>query len=186
MIVPLVTSAPGPARAGAAALLLGLLIAGCSSDPPEPPGPCPSAALLQGAESASIYAPGSERGPDDLELAIALNDLLSACQPTGDGLDVALAFNIFAQRGPAHRPEPIRLSYFLATVGPEGRIVDKQLLDTEITVPAGQETVGLRETLTLRLPGVGEDDAARYRVYVGLQLDEAVRRQRLGPETGPL
>jgi hypothetical protein len=186
MTVALVSAAPGPVRAGAAALMLGLLFAGCGSGAPELPGPCPSAALLQGAESASIYVPGSEQGPDDLELAIALNDLLSACQPTEDGMDVALAFNIFAQTGPAHRPDPIRLSYFLATVGPEGRIVDKQLLDTEVTVPAGQDAVGLREALTLRLPGVGEDEASRYRVYVGLQLDETVRRQRVGPETGPL
>jgi hypothetical protein len=186
MTARLVASAVAPARAGAAALTLGLLIAGCGSGPPERPGPCPSAALLQGAESASIYAPGSERGPDDLELAIALNDLVSACQPTGAGMDVGLAFNIFAQRGPAFQPEPIRLSYFLATVGPDRQIVDKQVLDVELSIPADQESTGMRETITLRLPGVGEDDAASYRVYVGLQLDEAIRRQRLEPDAGRL
>jgi hypothetical protein len=186
MTARLIAATPGPVRAGAVALMLGLLIAGCTSDPPEPPGPCPSAALLQGAESASIYAPGSEGGPDDLELAIAFNDLVSACQPTGAGMDVGLAFNIFAQRGPAFQPEPIRLSYFLATVGPDRQIVDKQLLDVELSMPADQESTGMRETITLRLPGVGEAEAAGYRVYVGLQLDEAARRQQLEPDAGRL
>jgi hypothetical protein len=179
-------AAPGPARAGATALVLGLLIAACSSDPPELGGPCPSAALLQGAESTSIYVPGSDRRPEDLEIVIALNDLVSACQFTGAGVDVALAFSLLAQRGPAYRPEPARLSYFVATVGPDRDIVDKQLLDAEVTVPAGQEATGMRETVTLRLPGVGEDEAARYRVYVGLQLDEAARREQLEPQAGPL
>jgi hypothetical protein len=179
-------AAPGRARAGAMVLVLGLLIGACSSDPPELAGPCPSASLLQGAESASIYVPGSDRRPEDLELAIALNDLVSACQFTGAGVDVALAFNLLAQRGPAYRPEPARLSYFVATVGPDRRILDKELFDAEITVPAGQEAIGMRETLTLRLPGLGEDEAARYRVYVGLQLEDAARRERLEPEAGPL
>jgi hypothetical protein len=186
MTARLVSSVPGTVRAGSAALVLALLFAGCGSDPPEPPGPCPSAALLQGAESTSIYAPGSEQGPDDLELAIALNDLVSACQPTGAGMDVGIAFNVFAQRGPAFQPEPIRLSYFLATVGPDRQIVDKQLLDIELDMPADQESTGMRETITLRLPGVGEAQAAGYRVYVGLQLDEPARRQRLEPDAGRL
>jgi hypothetical protein len=185
MTARLVFSVPGTVRARSAALVLAFLFAGCSSDPPEPPGPCPSAVLLQGAESTSIYAPGSEQGPDDLELVIALNDLVSACRPTEGGMDVGLAFNVFAQRGPAFQPEPIRLSYFLATVGPDRQIVDKQLLDVELDMPADQESTGMRETITLRLPGVGED-AASYRVYVGLQLDEVARRQRLEPDAGRL
>lgn len=174
----------GPGRAGATTLLLGLLTAACSSDPPEAPAPCPPVVMLQGAESTSIYLPESDEAPRDLQLVVALNDLVSTCRFAGDSVDVALAFNVLAQRGPAAPADPIHIGYFLATVGPERQIVDKQLLDVELSFASDQETTGLRETLTLRLPGVGEAQAAGYRVYVGLQLDEAAPGARRAPLPG--
>ena len=162
------------------------MIAACSSDRSQMPPACPTAVLLEGAENISTHVPASGRRPEDLQLVAALSGLVSACQVAGPDVDVALAFNVLGERGPAYGTPPVRLTYFIATVGPDRRIVDKQLFDIELAIPPDQVTAGLRETLTLRLPGMGQAEAARHRIYVGFQLDEAARRERLEPRSGPL
>lgn len=167
-----------PARCGAlAAALIGL--GACSSPPPIPPPPpdCPGAVVLRGADSVAAFAGPDERQSELRHLAVITN-LAGSCVYDDAGVAVDLSFDLIAERGPRHGVGPIELRYFVATVAPGERILDKQLLESQILVPDGEANAGLAEQLTLRIPGVTPEDGGAYRIYVGFQLDEAQLERR--------
>ena len=74
----------------------------CSTSAPPPPPPvCPTALFLQGAERTASYRPGSERQPDALRHLAVMTNLASGCRYGEDGVDMDLAFDLIAERGPA-------------------------------------------------------------------------------------
>jgi hypothetical protein len=160
----------------AAALLLGA----CSSTAPVPPPPpvCPTALLLSGAERSAAYRSESDRTPDGLQHLAVLTDLASDCRYVEDGVEVDLAFNLIAERGPAFA---VQLAYFVATVDPQQQIVAKQVFNSEIDFPAGQDSAGSAQQLTLKIPSVNAEGGAGYDIYVGFQLDDAQMRARMQP-----
>jgi hypothetical protein len=175
---------PGFWRTAALVGCLGGLSACGSTDPTRPPAPppCPVALLLDGAERTTAYRAGAEPRPDELRYLAVLRDLTSACRyysgEGGAGADVDLTFNLIAERGPAMSGTEA-LTYFVATMAPDGRIVGKEILGGDLTFAEGEERVGWSEDLTLRLPSVTPDDAGNYTLYVGFQLDDAaLARQR--------
>lgn len=172
--------------AGRAALAVGVLALGAcgSTDPPAPPPPCPTALLLEGAERTSVYRAGAEPRPDQLRYLAVLTDLSSVCryydEADGQGVDVDLSFNVIAERGPAIAGGE-ELEYFIATVGPDGRILAKDVLRGDLTFTEGEQRAGWNEDLTLRLPTVTPPEAANYALYIGFQLDDAQLRRREQP-----
>jgi hypothetical protein len=167
---------------------LGLLtLAGCGTSQPAsqpPPPPCPTALILEGAERTSAYRAGAQPRASELRYIAVLRDLTSTCryytEQDGAGVDVDLTFNLIAERGPAlSGSEP--LTYFVATLGPDGRILDKELLRSDLTFAEGEERAGWSEDLTVRLPTVTSGEGADYRLYVGFQLDDAELRRRQQP-----
>jgi hypothetical protein len=180
---------PGSARRSARLLRLaaglGLLALGaCSSTAPEAPAAplCPAALLLEGAERTTAYRAGSEPRASEIRYLAVLTDLSSACRfdDAGSGVDVDLAFNLIAERGPALAGNE-ELTYFVATMAPDGRILDKQILRGDLAFTQGEERVGFSEELTLRLPSVTPDQAGAYTLYVGFQLDDVELARRRQP-----
>lgn len=143
---------------------------------PGPPPPCPALQILPGADAISAYAPGRQGEAAGLNYVAGLGDPASACRYDGQGVEIDLAFNLLVEQGPAFDAAPVRLTWFIATVAPGAQIQSKQLFTSEVIFPEAQEAAGLREEVTLRVPGVRPDDSARLVVYVGFQLDEASRR----------
>jgi hypothetical protein len=125
--------------AGRAALVAGIVTLGaCSSSNPElPPPPCPPALLLDGAERTSAYraGAGATASPNNLRYVAALRELTSTCRyyedANGQGVDVDVSFKVIAERGPAllDREE---VTYFVATVGPDGRILTRDALGGDL------------------------------------------------------
>jgi hypothetical protein len=173
---------PGRIRSGGIGLVA-LLLAACSSSKP-PPAPvavaCPAALILDGAERTTSYR-GSERSPDALQYLAVLTHLQSACSYNDKGVDVDLALDLIAQRGPAAQDEKASLTYFVATIGPNRQVLSKRLLPSTIEFTKGEELAGVNEQLTLRLPSVTPEQAPGYSLYLGFQLDEADLQRRLQP-----
>ena len=165
-----------------AAALLALLSA-CGSSSPEPAPPaCPTALFLKGAERTAAYRPGTDPRPADLRYLAVLTDLASACRYENNGVDVALRFNLIAEQGPAYDGGPLRLTYFVATMGPDQQILNKQLFDADVAFPEGQQLAGSAQEMTVHLPEVTPAAGQQYGVFLGFQLDDAEMRRRLEPE----
>jgi hypothetical protein len=182
---------PGSRRRSARLLRLaaglGLLALGaCSSTAPEAPAAplCPAALLLEGAERTTAYRAGAEPRPSELRYLAVLTDLSSACRyyddSNGQGVDVDLSFNVIAERGPA-LSDGEELAYFVATVGPDSRILARDLLRSDLTFAEGEERAGWSEDLTLRLPSVTPGQGRAYTLYVGFPLDDAELARRRQP-----
>jgi hypothetical protein len=169
-------------RAGALGLALALAACGGADAPAPPPVPCPSALILEGAQVTSAYD-GAGRRPADLRYLAALSDLASDCRydEAGNG-KVDLSFDLIAQKGPSYDGGAVRLQYFVATVAPDQRILAKELFDSDLTFPAGADTTGSAQSLTMSLPGVGVGGGRGYTIYVGFQLDAAEVRRETHPE----
>lgn len=161
--------------------LLALLAACASSKPQSVPPACPAALILDGAQRTSSYRPDSDQSPSALRYLAVLTNLQSTCHYNDKGVDVDLAVDLIAQRGPAAANESVPLTYFVATMGPNRRILSKQLLDSEIAFTKGENTAGVTEQLTLRLPSVTPEHASDYNLLLGFQLDEAQLKQRQQP-----
>ncbi len=162
--------------------LAALLLAACSSSPPpSPPPACPAALVLDGAERTTSYRPGSDRSPSALRYLAVLSHLQSTCHYDDKGVDVDLALDLIAQTGPAATGDPVQLTYFVATMGPDRRVLSKQLFDSEIVFAKDEDLAGVAEQLTLRLPAVTPEQASAYNLFLGFQLDEAELERRLQP-----
>jgi hypothetical protein len=162
--------------------LAALPLAACStSAPPPPPPTCPTALLLQGAERTASYRPGSERQPDALRHLAVMTNLASGCRYGEDGIDMDLAFDLIAERGPALAGDSADLQFFVATVAPSGEILAKQVLSSDIAFAANEDVAGVSEQLTVRLPAVTPEEGGSYSLFLGFQLDDAELQERLQP-----
>ena len=172
-----------PARAGVVAAIFALGACG-SAEPELPPPPCPTALFLDGAERTSAYRAGAEPRPDELRYLAVLTDLSSMCRyfddGTRQGVDVDLAFNLIAERGPASSGVE-ELTYFVATVGPGRQIRSEHVLVGDVAFGEGAQRTGWTEELTLRLPSITPAQAGEYTLYVGFKLDDAQLRRREQP-----
>lgn len=163
--------------------LAALALAACGTTEQQPPPPpiCPSALLLQGAERTAAYAPGAERRPSALRYLAVMTNLVNSCRFGAEGVDLDLAFDLIAERGPALSGDAVDLTYFIATIGPGRQIISKQVLNSDIAFATGESIAGVNEQLSLRLPAVTPDQGHTYGVYLGFQLDEAELAERLQP-----
>jgi hypothetical protein len=157
---------------------LGLLALGAcgSTEPAPPPPPCPATLLLDGAERTTAYRASAEVRASEIRYLAVLRDLTSACRyysgGDGAGVDVDLNFNLIAERGPALAGSE-ELTYFIATMGPDGRILAKEVLRGDLAFADGEDRIGWSEQVTLRLPSVTPDAGEGYTLYLGFQLDDA-------------
>jgi hypothetical protein len=167
-------------RRGAGMALLGLLLSACgSSSAPTAPPPCPTTLFLKGAERTAAYLPGTNPRPADLQHLAVMTDLASACSYDDGNLDVALRFNLKAEKGPAYGGGTLQLTFFVAMIGPDQQVLNKELLDATVEFPEGQQLGGTAQEFTVRLPAVEPDAGSQYAVYLGFQLDDAEIQRRL-------
>jgi hypothetical protein len=158
--------------------LLGLALLGCGTSEPPPP-PCPLALIVQGAEQIATYRSAVPPDPAELRYLAVLADLSSGCRYQDGGLELALAFNLIAERGAAMADETLRLAYFVGAVAPDGRLLDKQRFTAELTWPVGRERTGVQQELVLRYPSIDIATGPDYRFYLGFQLDPAEQRESI-------
>lgn len=163
--------------------LAALALAACGTSAPQSSvlPACPPALFLQGAEHTASYRPGAARQPDALRHLAVMTNLASGCRYVAEGVDVDLAFDLIAERGPAFAGEPADLDFFVATIAPDGQILSKQVLSSAIPFGADENAAGVSEQLTVRVPAVTAEQGGAYRLYLGFQLDEAELESRREP-----
>lgn len=131
---------------------------------------------LTACPPAQIAVPSDRIGHSaengDLRFVAIMDELASSCRRDDEDIEVDIAFTMSAERGPAFEDQPVRLTYFLATVDPKRQIVDKQILDVQLDFDPDQQVSALREEVILRLPASTEASGANYSLYLGFQPDQ--------------
>lgn len=131
--------------------------------------------MLTACPPAQIAVPADRIGHNneegELRFVARMDELVSSCRQEEEDVEIDIAFTMSAERGPAFEGEPVRLTYFLATVDPNRQIVDKQILDMQLDFASDQPVSALRESITLRLPASTEASGANYNLYLGFQPD---------------
>jgi hypothetical protein len=167
----------------AAGLILVALTAvtACSSNEEGAPGPaCPLAFIIGGASRMAVPPPSVSEDPQALRYVAALSDIRSDCRHDEGAIEVDIGFDLLAQRGPALEGDRANVTYFVATIGPDQTILDKQTFEAEVQFPEGRQVAGIFEALTLRIPIASATDALPE-LYVGFQLDPAELRAPPSP-----
>lgn len=179
---PVIPGASG-VRLGRAAMVLCVLALGAcaSSDPSPPPAECPAVMLLEGADRTSAYRDGVEPVPGELRYIAGLSELTSSCRYVDEGVEVDLAFTLTAERGPAFSSTPEEVDYFIATLGPDGEILNKQVYPAELDLEEGYVGARWSEQLTLLIRSITAERGPDYTLIVGFQLDDAELARRQQP-----
>lgn len=101
-----------------------------------------------------------------------MGSLTSDCRQVDDQVEVDISFDLTAERGPAFTGRPVRLTYYLVTIGPDREIVDKKLVNIRLDLDDDRIATGVREDLTVRLPASRDPGGANYSLYLGFQPDQ--------------
>jgi hypothetical protein len=160
-----------------------LALGACGSTAPAPPPAplCPATLLLEGAERTTTYRAGAEPRPGELRYLAVLSDLTSTCRYQDEGVEVDLTFSLTAERGPTFFSAPEEVTYFIATLGPDGQILKKDEFSAELDFEEGYAGARWSEELTLLLRSVTPEEGGGYTLYVGFQLDDAELTRRRQP-----
>jgi hypothetical protein len=158
---------------------LALLVAACGGGGTPDPVPCPAVAVVAGLDALEARPAGSAGDAGDLAHTATLDLVAAGCGYDRGAAVVELTVHLNVFAGPA-RGDSARIDYFVAVLGPDGGLVDKRVLTSEIALLPGRDRAGYEEQLRQVIPGVGPGEARGYRVLVGLQPDRAAVDRLLG------
>jgi hypothetical protein len=151
---------------GIAAALALLMLAGCGLFATQKPGlPCPRASLVDGAERVQRFA-GQNRTLNDLAFEARILDVTGQCEVADNKVTIEMKLRIEGAKGPALKGTTAPLSYFVAIIGPEGRVLVRDEFATEI--PFKDQTATIEEDLEPVIPLAEGQRPAAYTVFVGL------------------
>lgn len=154
-------------RAGLVVVAVAGLV-GCASKATDEAGTaCPPTQI---AVPTDRIGHSDEQG--NLRYIATMERLTSSCREDGEHIEIDIAFDLKAERGPVFEDKPILMTYYVATVDPQREIVDKQLLKVRIELAPEQTESSIRESVTLRLPAPSEASGANYNLYLGFQPDQ--------------
>ncbi|HEX2525534.1 MAG TPA: hypothetical protein VHL31_04420 [Geminicoccus sp.] len=150
----------------ALAVLLGL--AACSSDEQQSvvsQGPyCPKPSIVADLNQTEMRAADGQ-----VEWTARLANLASICDAREFDYTVEMDVVVDLRTGPAFRPGPVNLAYFVAVATPTGEVIDKQSF-VVILEPGRNERRALRrETLRQRLPLSYQGERTTWSVLVGFE-----------------
>ena len=149
-----------------------IFLAGCSlfqSEKAAPP--CPRASLIDGADRVVRYA-GEGRASQDVAFTASILSVAGDCEFSDDQRRVTMNMKvrIAGSRGPALVGKEAPLSYFVAIIAPDGKILVRDEFDTAI--PLTDDRAIIAEELQPVIPLAEGRRAASYTVFVGLVITE--------------
>lgn len=168
-------------------------LAGCGSDTSLNPFsdsvelPCPFVRILADGETYLRFRPGTEPARENLEVEARFVTVESACDyDDSDDPQSAMALDLSivlaAERGaamPAGGAE--RLPYFVALIGPNREVVNRQSFEAAMQFPeeGAQFMLAEPEEVTLDFPAGGAIAPWEYEVVISFQLTEDQLARRL-------
>ena len=96
-----------------------------------------------------------------------------ACKVSGDGITVSTVFELFSKLSGYDTPADVHLSYLVATVDPNGRILAKEIYQTKIGFSDGMETVRKKEEVVVFIPSRVKSNLRGYKILIGFELTES-------------
>lgn len=160
-----------------AALMLAVLATGCAAlqrDPfeVEDIGPCPEVLVLREAATGVWFVPESSGALTDVMYQTAIEPARSICSydDEANAYDIELEVAISATVGPAIKDFEITVPYFISVVGPGGKILVKEVFESEMAFEPGDRWIEVEErSLQSIFPGPN-DSGADFDIVIGLQL----------------
>ncbi len=141
------------------------------------PEPCPRITVLKNAAELTEFKDGPGRDLIDIVLEAKLTNVLSLCKYDVDydtragEIDVQVAPVIAGRRGPANETRTGDVSYFVAVVDDQKKILQKQIFPLRLAFPGNLTQNEVRdEPVNLTIATDGRTDGSNYEVYIGFQL----------------
>lgn len=134
---------------------------------------CPTTGILEEASLMRVFASGAAAAPAgvayDLEFMRAL--LLECELNDKQEMTAKIRFEARAQPGPARAENTIRYPYFIALLDPNGKILDKKVLEGEAKFKSGDTQIRFAEEYDKIKFDVPEGkDGQGYEILIGFQL----------------
>ncbi len=143
----------------------------------EKPEPCPRITVLRDAANITQFKDGPGRDIIDVLYEAHVTNVLSACKYDVDydtragTINIQLAPVIAAKRGPADQVRLADVTYFIAVVNSDKKILQKKTFDLKLGFPGNLTQNEVRdEPVELSIATNGSTDGRDYEVYVGFQM----------------
>lgn len=164
-----------------------LLLASCAGDKTtEQAFQCPQAGIISQAGSLPIFE-GNPKAPqvDDIKVLGSIDNFRGACRPAENGVvhfKLEVDFKVM-KTDLAGELKSIRLPYFVAVLGPDESILQKQSLWTKIDFDKKAQGVSLAE-IDLDIPVGDASQTGRYKVAIGFELTPQQAAYNVGDYKG--
>ncbi|NVK20133.1 MAG: hypothetical protein HWE30_15655 [Methylocystaceae bacterium] len=173
-------------------LCLGLTACGSMDDlylwRDEKPEPCPRITVLRNASELTKFKDGPGRDLIDVLFEAKITNVLSACEYDVDydtragSIHTQVAPVISALRGAANGTRSAEMTYFVAMVDQNKKILQKNTFPLKLAFPGNLTQNEVRdEPISLTIVTDGSKDGSDFEVYVGFQLtrEEMAYNERL-------
>ena len=149
-----------------------LAVAGCgSSDRTSNLAPCPDLRVPDDAGEITRFRPGGAADLTDVAFQVRISGTGLACSRGADRdtvVDLALEFE--AARGPAATQATAPIAYFVAVVGPDGGILNRESFGLEMQIPSRQSIDMRVDEVRVTIPVAEGRTAADYRLFAGIEM----------------
>lgn len=143
----------------------------------EKPEPCPRITVLKNASELTKFKEGPGRDLIDVVFEAKFNNVLSACEYDVDydtragSIHTQIAPVIRATRGAANHDRSAQLTYFVAMVDQNKKILQKNTFPLKLAFPGNLTQNEVRDDpISLTIVTDGSTDGSDFEIYVGFQL----------------
>ena len=187
-----------PSRQAALALVLALLLAGCSTYRGLQESfigralPCPRVSILADAATITRFKEGAGRDLIDVDFKGAFTDFTGSCgydidDDTDSGtLSMDLAVVMDLERGPANRGREIGFEYFISVTDSSKQVLNKEVFNVKVAFPGNQTFLTWSEDpddpVILTIPLKAGERGKNFSIFLGFQLspEELLYNRRQG------
>lgn len=156
-------------------------LSACSNSETASGPQCPRVGIIGDAGSVTKFREGPGRDPTDIAYEVKLGPISGDCAYAGNRskVSVSVKLPIVAARGPADPGVGPTVSYFVAVVAPDQRVLAREEFSRRIEVPSNQARAGVVEELEEIMPLKSGQDGSALQVLIGLNLsaDELARNR---------
>ena len=148
----------------------------------KPAAGCPVAGALEEAMQVVRFTPDSDKTPTDLVFAAQFARVGRTCYFDEKEAQIDIALMIEVRRGPANTEAEAPLTYFVAVLDPEDKVVLRQPFKAVVKFQNRDTRVSYVDQFGVVID-LGKFKPSDFRVYVGFEMtpDElAYNRQRIG------
>ncbi|SCA55582.1 conserved exported hypothetical protein [Candidatus Terasakiella magnetica] len=143
----------------------------------EKPEPCPRVTVLKNAAELTKFKEGPGRDLIDVLFEAKVTNVLSQCYYDVDydtragAITAQVAPVIAAKRGPADQSRSAELSYFIAVIDDNKKVLQKSTFPMKLAFPGNLTQNEVRdEPVDLTIVTNGATDGSNYEIYIGFQL----------------